>query len=146
MSEDYWILEDWREVPLDKHMRVTYTGATHLPDSERLIRIEDSIHKYEYDPPTANLVVAYYPIIRRTPKGAWIDGHQKPKFVLTTGGFGKRFAYTNIKDALRSYEIRKGWQKYHGEWTVEKAELGMKMVGIYQKQLEHAKNGLGPDV
>jgi hypothetical protein len=141
-----WILEDWLEGPLDKRMSVVYMGATSLPDGERLVRIQDSIHQYEYEPPNAALCVTYYAILKRTRKGVWIGGHHKPKFVLTTGGFGRRYAYLSIKDALRSYEIRKGWQKHHGEWTVRKAEIGLKMVGIYRKKLEHAKNGLGPDV
>ena len=135
----------YNEASLGKQMKVYTFGAR--AGSDRLVRIDDAIHATnDYERSSANLCVTYYSIMKRTPKGAWLGGFHKPKFVLITKEFGRRFAYPTLEEAMKSYKIRKGWQKYHGEWAIKRAEVGMDMLKIYRKRLEYAKNGLGPDV
>ena len=49
-----------------------------------------------------------YPIIRKTPKGVWIDDYGKERFILLSAK--KKFACQTKKEALESFIARKTQQ------------------------------------
>ena len=55
-----------------------------------------------------SLYVSKYPIVRKTPKGCWVDDYGKERFVLE--GEGKRFAYYTKEKALYNFLRRKQTQ------------------------------------
>lgn len=64
----------------------------------------------EWDNPypgyTLRVRLIEYPIIKRTPKGAWIKPFMEPrKFVLLTAR--KKFACATVEEALESFKARK---------------------------------------
>lgn len=72
------------------------------------------------------------PVIRRTPQGAWIrEGNWgKGRFVLDISPKfgGRRYAYADREQALRSYSIRKSRQIGHAERTLDRAKTALKLV------------------
>lgn len=86
--------------------------------------MNNSFHAMEEAPAAAEYLYRFYdinsngvssaqlwahPIIRRTPKGAWIqDNNLKPRFVNLTAR--KKFACASIEDALASFKHRKAMQ------------------------------------
>lgn len=145
-------LDTYERHQLEKHMRVIHVGAKGLPEGQKLYRISDAINWYQDEGHEARLYIEHIPILKRTPKGAWVETWKYNKryanktFVLITKEYGKRYAYPALEGAMKSYRARKIWQKHHGELTVARSAIGMDMLKLYQKKLEHAKNGLGPDV
>lgn len=65
--------------------------------------IDADLDMYGTTPP--RLEFREYPIIKRTPKGAWIDIYGKKRFVLLTAR--KKFACDTREDAIRSFIARK---------------------------------------
>jgi len=52
-----------------------------------------------------------YSVVRKTPKGVWIDYGDRERFVLCgTTKSKKRFAYPTVKEALAGFLSRKGRQ------------------------------------
>jgi hypothetical protein len=143
----HFSLDAYNEKSLSKYMSIVHIGSKALPVGEKMYRVMDAIsHEYDGYGATATLCIDHIPIVKRTPKGAWVSSGYRKKFVLINGEFGRRFAYLTLKDALRSYAVRKRWQKHHGEWAIKRAEVGLDMLKIFEKKLEYAKNGMGPDV
>jgi hypothetical protein len=83
---------------------------------------------YEEYTSADHLILDDYIVKRETNKGFWIVVNGKEKFVLS--GEGKRFAYTNIELALKSYIKRKGMQIRINKNSIKKAKH---MLGIALK-------------
>ena len=81
----------------------------------------------EYDEPQGRgrleVVLLTYPVIKRTPKGAWIHADGERKFVLTSAN--KRFACATLEEAQDSYVHRK-----------------RKQIAIYQSRMKGAEEAL----
>lgn len=60
-----------------------------------------------------------FPVLRNTPKGAWIKAMGYEKFVLS--GSGKRFAYPTKAEAIGSYITRKQHQIQRAAQTHDRA-------------------------
>ena len=70
-----------------------------------------------------------YPVLRHTKCGVWIMiPYSKEKFVLK--GSGRRFAYSEEKDALHSYKIRKNRQHARLVDQIEATRLRMTQMGM----------------
>lgn len=65
-----------------------------------------SEYLYRYQNSGDVVLLHTFPVIRRTPKGAWIHGYGvKPQFVLD--GTKKRYAYPTKEEAKASFLARK---------------------------------------
>lgn len=83
---------------------------------ERYFRIEDvlvSAGLDEFDhplgPPRVQLYVRRYPLLKVTPKGAWIDDYGRKRFVLASAT--KKYACPTLDGAIESFLARKQRQK-----------------------------------
>lgn len=56
-------------------------------------------------------------------RGAAAKSHPKCKRVLKERG-GRRYAYTDLTDAMNSYLARKCWQRRHAQAAIERAKAG----------------------
>jgi hypothetical protein len=81
-------------------------------DTEFLYRYVDRMYASSIDefdnpsgPPSVGVTLKKYLIIRRTPKGAWIDDYGLERFVLLTAH--KKFACETPEEALQSFIARK---------------------------------------
>ena len=63
-----------------------------------------------------------FPILRRTPKGCWIDKWGKECFVLLGPTKGRRFAYESKEDAWHSFKVRRMWFRRRMEKTLRHIE------------------------
>lgn len=84
--------------------------------------VDEFFMRIHEDSDGTHLWCEHYRIIRRTPKGVWLEVYdQKPKFVLASGN-GKRFAYATRRDALHSFIKRKEWQESYAIHTINRAK------------------------
>ncbi len=98
---------------------------------EYFYRIEDHLYASFSDeygessfPPTVKLTVIKIPLIKRTPKGAWIGYTEgSKKFVLLTAN--KRYALPTMEEAKESFLARK-----------------KKQISIYESRVTHAKRAI----
>jgi hypothetical protein len=62
-----------------------------------------------------NILLIKVPVLRRTPKGVWLDDRHRgrDRFVLNSGE--RRFAYPTLELAMDSFKHRKRWQIRHLE-------------------------------
>jgi hypothetical protein len=68
-----------------------------------------------------------YLVIRRTPKGVWINGENgREKFILN--GEGKRYAYPTLKQAIESFGFRKASQVKILKFQLEMADTLLQQV------------------
>jgi len=73
--------------------------------------------------------VASYKILRRTPKGCWIEvGYKQEKFILDDAR--RRWAYPTKELAKNSYRIRKQRQIRHCNNMIEAANEGLVKMGF----------------
>lgn len=86
-----------------------------------------------FDGDDLTVFLTAFRVVRRTPKGAWIDDCGLKRFVLD--GAGKRFAHQTREDALHSFMRRSVWRQRHAarsleagrraeEWTRKQMERG----------------------
>lgn len=92
-----------------------------------LIRITDDWQETSVGA-SLRMSVERFRILRRTPKGCWIEanGRKAERFVLD--GNGKRFAYPTLELAMDSYRIRKRRQIQYLAAQLERAEGYSKMA------------------
>lgn len=64
--------------------------------------------------------LARFRVLRRTPKGVWIDEYGVERFILNKAR--RRWAYPTIELAEDSYRQRKRWQIKHCKRTIAMAE------------------------
>jgi hypothetical protein len=69
------------------------------------------------------ILIERYPIVRRTPQGAWIEHNGKRKFILLSAR--KKFAHPLVADAFVSYRIRKEHQIEHLHRHLRHAERAL---------------------
>lgn len=75
-----------------------------------------------------------YEVIKRTPKGAWInlgyawEKDPKKKFILDNAR--RRWAYPTVELALNSFRIRKERQIRHCNDMIENANIALLKVGF----------------
>lgn len=93
---------------------------------EYLYRVEDyltagmAVDEFEnYGPSTVNIRYLQFVIVRRTPKGAWINVYGEHKFVNLNAY--KKFACATKEDALTSFLARKE-----------------KLISIMEARIKHA--------
>ncbi len=86
------------------------------------------LYRYESTPPY--LYLYEYEVVKKTPKGFWIDAGY-PKFVLENAT--KRFAHTNIEDAYISYVKRKLRRKFYLERDLAICEQQLKLNPVHNK-------------
>jgi hypothetical protein len=114
-----------------EHFQLTNYAYFSLPqDQPCLIRCEAKRYSYTIDADLdlygvsfPKLEYHYYPIIKRTPKGAWINVYSIPKFVLLSAN--KKFACETVEQAEKSFKQRK-----------------LRQIRILNGQLKRAKEDL----
>ena len=79
------------------------------------------------------LQVHMFPIIKRTPKGVWIDVWGLKKFVLLSGR--KRFAWPTKEEALFSFQKRKEAQIRILTSQLKTAEEGLRLSQLTMKEI-----------
>lgn len=79
---------------------------------DKLYRYEEILYSWgldQFDEPipgyNMKVMLSDFPIIRRTPKGAWIDLYNEKKFVLLTAI--KQYASESKEIALQQFKARK---------------------------------------
>lgn len=99
-----------------------------------LIRITDDWQETSLGP-GLRMSVDRYRILRRTPKGCWIEanGRKAERFVLDVAH--RKFAYPTLELAMDSYRIRKRRQIQHLSAQLERAQ-------VYGKMAEATKQGM----
>jgi len=101
---------------------------------EYLYRYEDATYSGGFDeygdyiPGSSILKVELreYGIIKRTPKGAWIDYYGDKKFVLLTAR--KKFACNTIEEAKESFVARKNRQLQILEAQLNKCKSALRII------------------
>lgn len=79
-----------------------------------------------------HLYCEHYPVVRYTPKGVWLRlFNDTEKFVLTDP-LGRRFAYADKRNALKSFIKRKEWQLIH----LQKQRRYAAVMLAFAKQLQ----------
>ena len=78
-------------------------------------------------PSTTRVVLHKYPILKITPKGAWINIFGDKKFVLLTAR--KRFACPTEEEAKKSFVARKQRQIQINNASIHRAQEAIKVVG-----------------
>ena len=73
--------------------------------TKNLFRYDGTYWGDELGPGEAHLYADYFPVVKETPKGCWIDVYGKRKFVLNDST--KRYAYPTKELALQSFIARK---------------------------------------
>jgi hypothetical protein len=90
---------------------------------------KEMFYRYEVSPTTieVHLVLEEYPVIRRTPKGVWVDDLVRERFVLLSAV--KKFAYPTKEEALESFKARKGRYIRILKNRLERAEAALSLAG-----------------
>ena len=73
--------------------------------TKNLFRYDGTYWGDELGPAEAHLYAGYFPVVKETPKGCWIDVYGKRKFVLNDST--KRYAYPTKELALQAFIARK---------------------------------------
>lgn len=89
-----------------------------LPDAEPWYRYSCSLTGYD----GLTVYLERYPVVRRTPCGAWVDDYGTRRFCLH--GPGKRFAHERQEDALHSFRRRCIRRQGHARRSLETGQLG----------------------
>lgn len=80
-------------------------------------------YDWSYDETRVMIDFEKFRVVKRTPKGAWVEElyyPHKKRFILD--GARRRYAYPTKELAADSYRIRKEWQVVHAERTIRRAE------------------------
>jgi hypothetical protein len=89
-----------------------------------LCRYDSTMYREEYGTrDNVRIGLTWYRIVRKTPKGAWIDVWGQQKFVLDNAR--KRYAYPTEELARDSFIERKEWQIIHATRQRKHAELAL---------------------
>lgn len=104
--------------------------------TDELLRYEDVVYAAAMDewdrstgPGTLEVKLRRYPILKRTPKGAWIDtglGLLQPRFVLLEAR--KRFACPTEPEAMESFIQRKRQQLRILKTKVARVETALRLI------------------
>jgi hypothetical protein len=103
---------------------------------DELLRYDDIVYAAALDewdrstgPGTVDVKLRRYPILKRTPKGAWIDtglGMLQPRFVLLNAR--KRFACPTEPEAMESFIQRKRNQLRILKSQVARVEKALRLI------------------
>jgi hypothetical protein len=92
-----------------------------------------------YGSSAPQLEMRWFPVVRRTPHGAWIDGNGigELRFIKLTAN--KRFAVNTQKEAIESYKARKEVQKKILQGQLDSLEEELTLVDLILEEPEPSK-------
>lgn len=96
----FYLLGDEEEEDTDFRYRAEVNVTTHCAYSDGY----DDARSYRLNRPHIAIYMWRYPVLKRTPKGAWIEPDGERRFVLD--GPGKRWAHETRALALESLKLR----------------------------------------
>lgn len=67
-----------------------------------------------------------YPLVKTTPKGAWVDAYGARRFVLLSAR--KRFAVPSIEEAKQSFIARKNAEIRHNQRRIDNAKEAIRRI------------------
>ena len=99
---------------------------------------------YVSDMNTPPISLYSFPVLRKTPHGAWIDVWGKEKFVLD--GEGRRFAHETLAQAWSSLKIRKERQIRHANAALAWADATLDAMSKFSSPPQKEElSASGPD-